>query len=77
MSPDTPEDVNYEKLNKIYQSMRVVDGIKEFNVETQGNLSVFTEYLNDIYAGNPYSYSSELIKKINGNVQRYSDRKFF
>ena len=64
--PETLDKVRYEKLNKIYQSMRVVDGIKEFNVETQGNLSVFTEYLNDIYAGNPYSYSSELSRKSMG-----------
>jgi hypothetical protein len=63
LSPDTPEDVNYEKLNKIYQSMRVVDGVKEFNVDTNEKLSTFLGYLNDIYAGNPYSYSSELSRK--------------
>ena len=63
LSPDTPEDVNYEKLNKIYQSMRVVDGVKEFNVDTNEKLSIFLGYLNDIYAGNPYSYSSELSRK--------------
>ena len=64
--PETLDKVRYEKLNKIYQSMRVVDGVKEFNVETQENLSVFTGYLNDIYAGNPYSYSSELSRKSMG-----------
>ncbi|WP_270852750.1 autotransporter outer membrane beta-barrel domain-containing protein, partial [Fusobacterium varium] len=63
LSPDTPEDVNYEKLNKIYQSMRVVDGVKEFNVDSDEKLSTFLGYLNDIYAGNPYSYSSELSRK--------------
>jgi len=63
LSPDTPEDVNYEKLNKIYQSMRVVDGVKEFNVDSNEKLSTFLGYLNDIYAGNPYSYSSELSRK--------------
>ena len=71
LSPDVPETdtldrVRYEKLNKIYQSMRNVDGVKEFNVETQENLSTFTEYLNNIYAGNPYSYSSELSRKSMG-----------
>ena len=63
LSPDTPEDVNYEKLDKIYQSMRVVDGVKEFNVDKGEKLSIFLGYLNDIYAGNPYSYSSELSRK--------------
>ena len=63
LSPDTPEDVNYEKLDKIYQSMRVVDGVKEFDVDSDEKLSTFLGYLNDIYAGNPYSYSSELSRK--------------
>ncbi|MCF2674676.1 autotransporter outer membrane beta-barrel domain-containing protein [Fusobacterium varium] len=63
LSPNTPEDVNYEKLNKIYQSMRVVDGVKEFNVDSNEKLSIFLGYLNDIYTGNPYSYSSELSRK--------------
>ena len=61
-----PEYTNYEKLNKIYQSMRVVDGVKEFNVDTDEKLSSFMGYLNDIYAGNPYSYSSELSRKSMG-----------
>ena len=62
-SSAAPEDVNYEKLNKIYQSMRVVDGVKEFDVDSDEKLSTFLGYLNDIYAGNPYSYSSELSRK--------------
>ncbi|BBA51391.1 autotransporter [Fusobacterium varium] len=66
LSPTTPEYTNYEKLNKIYQSMRVVDGVKEFNVDTDEKLSSFMGYLNDIYAGNPYSYSSELSRKSMG-----------
>ena len=66
LSSDAPEDVNYEKLNKIYQSMRVVDGVKEFNVDKGEKLSIFLGYLNDIYAGNPYSYSSELSRKSMG-----------
>ena len=32
--------------------MRVVDGVKEFNVDTDEKLSSFMGYLNDIYAGN-------------------------
>ena len=66
LSTATPEYTNYEKLNKIYQSMRVVDGVKEFNVDTDEKLSSFMGYLNDIYAGNPYSYSSELSRKSMG-----------
>ena len=54
---------NYYRLNKIYQSLRAVDGIKEFNVDTDEKFSSFIGYLNDIYAGNPYSYSSELSRK--------------
>ncbi|BBA51718.1 autotransporter [Fusobacterium varium] len=61
-----PEYTNYEKLNKIYQSMRAVDGIKEFNADTNEKFSSFMGYLNDIYAGNPYSYSSELSRKSMG-----------
>ncbi|BBA52059.1 hypothetical protein FV113G1_24090 [Fusobacterium varium] len=57
---------NYYRLNKIYQSMRTVDGIKEFNVDTDEKFSSFIGYLNDIYAGNPYSYSSELSRKSMG-----------
>ena len=66
LSPTTPEYTNYGKLNKIYQSMRVVDGVKEFNVDTDEKFSSFIGYLNDIYAGNPYSYSSELSRKSMG-----------
>ncbi|BBA52742.1 autotransporter [Fusobacterium varium] len=66
LSPTTPEYTNYGKLNKIYQSMRVVDGVKEFNVDTDEKFSSFMGYLNDIYAGNPYSYSSELSIKSMG-----------
>ena len=64
--PTTPEYTNYYRLNKIYQSMRAVDGIKEFNADTNEKFSSFMEYLNDIYAGNPYSYSSELSRKSMG-----------
>ena len=64
VSPDTPEDVNYEKLDKIYQSMRETNQVKEFNVtKTDESLASFSSYLHDLYAGNPYSYSSELSRK--------------
>ena len=53
----------YEKLNKIYHGiLSVKDLIANFNVEDE-SLSIFLGYLNDIYAGNPYSYSSELSRK--------------
>ena len=53
----------YEKLNKIYHGiLSVEDLIANFNVDDE-SLSIFLGYLNDIYAGNPYSYSSELSRK--------------
>ena len=53
----------YEKLNKIYHGiLSVKDLIANFNVDDE-SLSIFLGYLNDIYAGNPYSYSSELSRK--------------
>ena len=56
-------DIAYEKLNKIYHSIISVDDlIENFNVDNDG-LVLFLDYLNNIYAGNPYSYSSELSRK--------------
>ena len=56
--------LEYEKLNKIYHGILSVDDlIANFNVDTNEKLSIFLGYLNDIYAGNPYSYSSELSRK--------------
>ncbi|UYI78268.1 MAG: autotransporter domain-containing protein [Fusobacterium varium] len=61
--PDFFEIPEYEKLNKIYHGiLSVEDLIANFNVEEE-QLSTFLGYLNDIYAGNPYSYSSELSRK--------------
>ena len=60
--PPYPDDVTYKKLNKIYHSILSVDELGNFNVEEE-QLPVFLGYLNDIYAGNPYSYSSELSRK--------------
>ncbi|MHD0320970.1 autotransporter family protein [Fusobacterium varium] len=55
--------LKYEKLNKIYHGiLSVEDLIANFNVDDE-SLSIFLGYLNDIYAGNPYSYSSELSRK--------------
>ena len=60
----TPDDIAYEKLNKIYQSL--IDEVGNFNVDDDEKLSTFLSYLNNIYAGNPYSYSSELSRKSAG-----------
>ena len=57
---------SYEKLNKIYQGIGSVnDLIGNFNVE-EGELPLFLEYLNSIYGGSPYSFSSELSRKSAG-----------
>ena len=64
---DLPTDIAYEKLNEIYHSiLSVEDLIGNFNVDDDEKLSTFLGYLNDIYAGNPYSYSSELSRKSAG-----------
>ncbi|WP_462425798.1 autotransporter outer membrane beta-barrel domain-containing protein [Fusobacterium varium] len=56
--------LKYEKLNKIYHGILSVDDlIANFNVDSNEKLSTFLGYLNDIYAGNLYSYSSELSRK--------------
>ena len=61
---DIPEILKYKELNKIYHGiLSVEDLIGNFNVDTDEKLSTFLGYLNDIYAGNPYSYSSELSRK--------------
>ena len=63
---DLPTDISYEKLNEIYHSILSVDELGNFNVDDDEKLSTFLSYLNDIYAGNPYSYSSELSRKSAG-----------
>ena len=61
---DIPEILKYKELNKIYHGILSVDDlIANFNVDSDEKLSTFLGYLNDIYAGNPYSYSSELSRK--------------
>ena len=66
--PSGSDELSYEKLNKIYQSLcsPLVNGLENFNVDDDEKLSIFLGYLNDIYAGNPYSYSSELSRKSAG-----------
>ena len=62
-----PEILKYKQLNKIYCSIvSVNDLIGNFNVDSDENLTLFLGYLNNIYAGNPYSYSSELSRKSTG-----------
>ncbi len=61
---DIPEILKYKELNKIYHGILSVDDlIANFNVDSDEKLSTFLGYLNDIYAGNPYSYSSEFSRK--------------
>ena len=65
--PSGFDDLFYEKLNKIYHSiLSVEDLLGNFNVDDDEKLSTFLGYLNDIYAGSPYSYSSELSRKSAG-----------
>ena len=61
-----PDDINYNQLNKIYQGIISTDQVKYFDILSQKNLSTFLEYLNNIYVGSPYSYSSELSRKSTG-----------
>ena len=61
-----PDYLEYQQLNKIYHSIISVDDlINNFNVDDEG-LVLFLDYLNNIYAGSPYSYSSELSRKSAG-----------
>ncbi|GAA6323311.1 hypothetical protein F350042L8_04090 [Fusobacterium ulcerans] len=62
---DLPDYLKYPQLNKIYHGILSVDDlIGNFNVDDDDEkLSIFLGYLNDIYAGSPYSYSSELSRK--------------
>ena len=58
-----PEIFKYKQLNKIYHGILSVDELGNFNVDDDEKLLTFLSYLNDIYAGNPYSYSGELSRK--------------
>ena len=61
-----PDDINYNQLKKIYQGIISTDQVKYFDILSKKNISTFLEYLNNIYAANPYSYSSELSRKSTG-----------
>ena len=64
---DLPDYLKYPQLNKIYHGiLSIEDLIGNFNVDDDEKLSTFLGYLNDIYAGSPYSYSSELSRKSAG-----------
>ena len=62
-----PEILKYKGLNEVYHGIGSVnDLIGNFNIKSDEQLVTFIEYLNDIYAGNSYSYSSELSRKSAG-----------
>ena len=61
-----PDNINYNQLNKVYQGILSTDQVKYFNIVSKENLSTFLGYLNNIYTGSPYSYSSELSRKSTG-----------
>ena len=59
-----PEILKYKGLNGVYHGIGSVnDLIGNFNIKSDEQLVTFIEYLNNIYAGSPYSYSSELSRK--------------
>ena len=66
----------YNKLNKIYKSMYSIDGLlgSEFANLTAEKTGEFLKYLHDIYAGNPYAYSSELSRKTMGMMRNLVDK---
>ena len=68
------DTLNYNELNKIYQSLRSVDKVGSFNVDNDKKLTAFTKYLHDIYVANPYAYSSELSRKTMGMMRDIADK---
>lgn len=64
---------NYDKLNKIYHSIVKSENLDKFTVEEE-QYGAFTKYLHDIYAGNPYAYSSELSRKTMGIMRNLADK---
>lgn len=57
------DEIKYPNINEIYQGMESVDESKNFHVTNDKELEGFIKYLADIYASNPYAYSSELSRK--------------
>lgn len=64
---------DYDKLNKIYHSILNSENVDKFTVEEE-QYGAFTKYLHDIYAGNPYAYSSELSRKTMSMMKNLSDK---
>ena len=64
---------NYEKLNKIYHSILNSENLDKFTVSEE-QYGAFTKYLHDIYAGNPYAYSSELSRKTMSMMKNLADK---
>lgn len=61
---DKPENpYNYNLLNRIYQSLLLMQLDGEFTEVTKDKYGSFLNYLHDIYTGAPYSFSSQLSKK--------------
>ncbi len=64
---------NYEKLNKIYHSILNSKNLDKFTVSEE-QYGAFTKYLHDIYAANPYAYSSELSRKTMSMMKNLADK---
>ncbi len=64
---------NYDKLNKIYHSILNSENVDKFTVAEE-QYGAFTKYLHDIYAGNPYAYSSELSRKTMSMMKNLADK---
>ena len=64
---------NYDKLNKIYHSILNSENVDKFTVAEE-QYGAFTKYLHDIYAGNPYAYSSELSRKTMSMMKNLADQ---
>ena len=64
---------NYNKLNKIYHSILNSENVDKFTVSEE-QYGAFTKYLHDIYAGNPYAYSSELSRKTMSMMKNLADK---
>ncbi len=64
---------NYEKLNKIYHGILNSKNLDKFTVSEE-QYGAFTKYLHDIYAANPYAYSSELSRKTMSMMKNLADK---
>ena len=64
---------NYDKLNNIYHSIYNSQNIDKFTVSEE-QYNSFLKYLHDIYAVNPYAFSSELSRKTMGMMRNLADK---